>query len=279
MSRYNIRKNEKYPISRTKAHKVLKHENLNSGIFPSDFGLGTYRVYLLLSTLIHKELKCHDTESIPRSYTLSAKEYSSYFGTTNSVSYRILKNSIDHLLKAIITLKSIGKNKIIKINLCSKAEYNQDEGEIFVKFTDDIMPFLTSDFSKYTFYDLRFVAPFKSLYSLRIFELIWGFKHIGYREFLLSYFREIFNIQKKFLRFGHFRLRVLDHAVNEINEHHPFLELKVETFKNGNRVEKIKFVFRPVLKGDGCNSIEKFTKYHFKNIGNDEHETSIINLE
>ena len=58
-------------------------------------------------------------------------------------------------------------SSVIRINVCSTAEYKKNEGRILIKFTDDIMPYLSQVKKKFVLYNIKEIANFGSLYTTR----------------------------------------------------------------------------------------------------------------
>jgi plasmid replication initiation protein len=144
-------------LMQSKTPKAYKNKKLNNANF-GDFSHTDYQVFLHLVSKIggvDKLGKYLQPEQLGREHILTAKEFSEVFNTPLSHSYGILKKAVDKLMKTDIRVEKIermeknedeekikSKRRIWRINVCSQAEYNENEGKITVEFTDRIMPYL-----------------------------------------------------------------------------------------------------------------------------------------
>jgi plasmid replication initiation protein len=229
-------------ISKTpKAYKDKKLNNANFG----NFSHNDYQVFLHLVSKIggvDKEGKYLQPEQLQREYILTAKEFSEVFYTDIDNSYRYLKKAIDKLMKTDIKVERPDNQSIVRINVCSKAEYKKKEGLITLKFTDDIMPYLSQVRKKFVLYNLKEIANFNSLFTTRLYELIQEFKDTGYIVRSVEQLRTIFAVGNNFQRYNDFKKRTFDHACKEINLNHA-MNLGYEEIKKGRKVVAIKFIF------------------------------------
>jgi len=180
---------------------------------------------------------------LQREHTLTAKEFSEVFNTDIDNSYGYLKKAIDKLMKTDIRVESPKNQSIIRINICSQAEYTKKEGRITIQFTDSIMPYLAQVRKKFVLYNLKEIANFNSLYTTRLYELIQEFKDTGYMIKSIEKLRKIFAVGDKFKKYNHFKSRTFDHACKEINFNHA-MNLGYEEIKEGRKVVAIKFIFK-----------------------------------
>jgi len=223
--------------------KVTKSNNVNQANF-SDFSLSSYRVFLNLVAL----LKRYDTDKnlIPlelsnRTVSLSAIDYAKEFNTDESHAYRILKQAIDHLLKTSYSIP-YENGDILKINICSQAYYRKSQGKIDIEFTPNILPHIAGLKNKFTMYNLNDIAGFDSIYTTRLYELVMQFKLTGELKITVADLRFSLGCVAKFKLYGHFKAKVIQHAVDEINAQWT-LNLEYEEIKTGRSVTDLIFTF------------------------------------
>ena len=140
---------------------------------------------------------------------------------------------------------SLARNKsaeIWQINVCSMAKYNKKQGNITIKFTDDIMPYLSQVRQKFVIYNLKEIANFNSIYTTRLYELIQQFKETGYMIKSVEQLREIFVVGVKFKAYKDLKKITFNHACQEINDKYK-MNLGYEEIKEGRKVVAIKFIF------------------------------------
>jgi plasmid replication initiation protein len=249
--------------------RIYKLEKLNQGSFGS-FSNMDYQVFLLLISRIRSVDSSGEylyPHQLQREHILKASELCSVFSVDKSNSYRVLKKSCDKLLNKTLILEKPELNEVWKIGVCSMAKYNEKNGTITIKFTDDIMPYLAQVKERFTLYSLKEVSKFSSLYTTRLYELLQDFKTTGWMVKSIEQLRLSFAVGNKFSRYNGFKERTFSPACEEINRHHN-LNLRFEEIKEGRSVIAIKFTFN---KLDYVESIDPNTerkKRHYKKTKN-----------
>jgi plasmid replication initiation protein len=224
-------------IFNSKSPKRYKNKKLNNANY-GNFTHNDYQVFLHLVSKIggvDKEGKYLQPKQLQREHVLTAKEFSEVFNTDIDNSYGHLKKAIDKLMKTDIRVERPYNKSIVRINVCSKAEYTKREGRIAIKFTDDIMPYLSQVRKKFVLYNLKEIADFNSLYTTRLYELIQEFKDTGCMLKSIEQLRISFAVGDKFKKYNHFKIRTFDHACKEINLNHA-MNLGYEEIKEGRKV-------------------------------------------
>jgi len=145
-------------------------------------------------------------------------------------------------MKTDIKVQKTDSSNIIRINVCSQAEYAKKKGCISIQFTDSIMPYLSQVREKFTLYNLKEISDFNSIYNVRLYELIQGFKETGWMLKSVSQLRDTLAVGKKFKAYKDFKKHTFDHACQEINKKHQ-INLGYEELKEGRKVIAIKFIF------------------------------------
>jgi len=232
-------------LFKSKTPKVYKNKKLNTANF-GDFTHNDYQVFLHLVSKIggvDKEGKYLQPEQLQREHVLTAKEFSEVFNSNIDNSYRFLKQGVDKLLKTDIKVSKPESERVVRINVCSQAEYAKREGRITVEFTDRIMPYLAQVKEKFVLYNLKEISNFGSLYTTRLYELVQEFKDTGYMIKSVDQLRESFAVENKFKAYKDFKRYTFEHACNEINSNFK-IHLGFEEIKGGRKVVAVKFVFK-----------------------------------
>ena len=238
-------KNQLPKVLNSKTLKTYKNKKLNTANF-GNFTHTDYQVFLhLISKIggVNEVGKYLQPEQLQREHVLTAKEFNEVFSADIDNSYKFLKKSVDKLMKTDLTITRNESSELWRINVCSMAKYSKTEGRIIVKFTDDIMPYLSQVRKKFVLYNLKEVANFGSLYTTRLYELIQEFKDTGYMLKSVEKLRDIFAVGDSFKLYSDFKKRTFDHACKEINNNHE-LNLGYEEIKEGRKVIAVKFVFK-----------------------------------
>ncbi|MBX9837107.1 MAG: replication initiation protein [Silvanigrellaceae bacterium] len=242
-------KNELLPQTyKTKTSKVFKNKKLNTANF-GNFTHNDYQIFLHLVSKIGGVDECGkylQSEHLQREHILTAKEFSEVFNANVDNSYKVLRKAVDKLMKTDIKIEKPEDKGVVRINVCSKAEYNKNEGRISIKFTDDIMPYLAQVRKKFVLYNLKEIANFSSLYTTRLYELIQEFQETGWVLKSVDQLRQIFAVGDKLSLYADLKKKTFNHACQEINNNYD-MNLRFEEIKEGRKVVAVKFFFKKTL--------------------------------
>lgn len=130
-------------------------------------------------------------------------------------------------------------------SIISSPKIDKIKGYVIFTVLDDIWRCLL-DFTKgYRKYELVTAMQFKSVYSMRMYELMSGQKRP--LEFTFEDLKMRFGVKDKYKLVGHFKTRVLDIAKKELDESSPYSFNYIEV-KEGRKV--VGFKFFPTFKPD-----------------------------
>ena len=235
-------------VIKSKTAKVYKNKKLNTNF--GDYNLNDYQVFLYLISRIGgiDELgKYLQPDQLARTHTITAKEFALQFNLELGGVYTILKRIAKRLTEISITLEQPELFKTWHISLCSSTEYNHSLGSLTVKFSEEIMPYLSQVKSRFVLYNLKEVANFGSLYTTRMYEMVQEFKDTGVIIKSLEQLRNIFAVGNKYPVYKDFKVKTFNHAVDEINSQYKSMGLKYNEIKDGRKVVAVEFVFNPIL--------------------------------
>jgi hypothetical protein len=95
----------------------------------------------------------------------------------------------------------------------------------------------------FTVLELGNILDLKSKYAKALYPVLQQYKFTGIVKISIEQLKHILGAEKRYLRFDHFKERVLDPAIKELQATFP--NLNYSLMKNGNRYEKITFTFKP----------------------------------
>ena len=107
-----------------------------------------------------------------------------------------------------------------------------------------MIPYLSQLSKEFTQYKLKHVARFESVYSIRLYELLVQWNTFGEREIEVEWLKRQFQVEKKYDRVVDLKKRVIDPAVDEINQHSNFW-VKYGQRKSGRTITHFQFQFGP----------------------------------
>lgn len=138
--------------------------------------------------------------------------------------------------------KSVGRKS--RFRWVQRVDYIEKEGRIELRFSKDILPYLTSLSERFTRYSLADVANMSSSYAIRLYELLVQYNDIGKREIELVQLRQWFVLENKYPSIKDLKKWVIEPAINQINEHSP-LQVSWTQRKTGRTVTHLLFEWEP----------------------------------
>lgn len=166
-------------------------------------------------------------------------------GVHEKTAYRDLKEGINRLYERSINLSI--DDKSIKMRWVQEIQFLDSQSVIGIRFSKPILPFISNLSREFTKYALSDIAGINSRYGIRIYELLVQYRQIGKREISVESLRTMLELGKKYPLFADFKKRVIDTAIDQINEYSP-LKVTYEQKKTGRKVTHIIFSFKEKSK-------------------------------
>ncbi|WP_180090379.1 replication initiation protein RepM [Acinetobacter sp. YH12219] len=166
-------------------------------------------------------------------------------GVHEKTAYRDLKEGINRLYERSINLSI--DDKSIKMRWVQEIQFLDSQSVIGIRFSKPILPFISNLSREFTKYALSDIAGINSGYGIRIYELLVQYRQIGKREISVESLRTMLELGKKYPLFADFKKRVIDTAIDQINEYSP-LKVTFEQKKTGRKVTHIIFSFKEKSK-------------------------------
>jgi len=186
-------------------------------------------------------------------YTVSAQQIADMTGTSLGTAYQNLKAASERLYRREVTLheapngKGCDRGKVRLTRWVQTVEYREAEGLVALRFGTDMVPYLSQLTEQFTRYALTDVARMDSAYAIRLYELLCQWRDAGEREVSIDWLRDALYLDGKYPAIKDFKKRVIEPAVEQINEHSP-LWVKWDQRKTGRRVSHLIFTFGEKLK-------------------------------
>lgn len=187
---------------------------------------------------ILSKIKPNDKEN--QEYVISIKDFCLVCGIdhTNGGNYQHVKKALKSLRdKSFWLADKDGKETLV--GWLAKARIDKRSGKVTVRLDEDIQKHVLGLYNNYTQYSLLYTLPMKSSYSFRIYE------HLKSHAFKKVYTFDLDDLKQKigaavYTNFKDFRKKVLEVAVEEINEYTD-LEVSWEPITKGKKVIQLKF--------------------------------------
>lgn len=171
--------------------------------------------------------------------------------TSKNSLYTQIKNGMDKLGDRWLNLNESGSDKIRWIY---RKKYNETEGSITLYFTDEVLPMLSALSGSFTKYKLQYVSKFKSVHSIRIYELLVQWLVNGKREIEIDQLKKMLGVEGKYTRNSNFIEKVIKTSLNDINKFSN-LNASFSVSKTGKKVTHIEFTF--YIKKDSEKKVSK----------------------
>ena len=175
---------------------------------------------------------------------IDAKRYAEVFNTTRQNAYQRMKEAEETLFNRRFSFYD-ESGKLIKSRWIQQVRYLDDEGAIELVLTLAVVQGISRiDGVKefFTQYLLSQTSQLNSVYSARLYELLVQWRSAGKVPMIeLVSFREQLGIGvNEYQRIDHFKARVLDSAVKEINEKTD-IKVDYEQYKKGRSISGFSF--------------------------------------
>ena len=181
-------------------------------------------------------------------YSITAADLAAVAGIAVGDAYKELKDAALRLKRREVRLtqEPNGKGKKPKTMITGWVQtifYIEGEGRVELRFTKDMLPYLTGLQREFTRYALSDVAKMTSAHAIRLYELLVQWPE-GHRVVELDDLRRWLQLEDRYPSIKDLKRRVLDPAVEQINEHSP-LSLTWSQRKTGRKITHLVFDYTP----------------------------------
>ena len=155
--------------------------------------------------------------------------------------YIDVRKAVRKLMKRIITIDRKVRN--IDLHWIEAAEYG-DKGFIKICINQVLKPYLLNLKTQFTKYRISYIVHLRSTYSIRIYELLKRFEHIGAASFELDKLKYTLGVnQDEYKFYNHFKEKAILVAQKELFEKTD-LAFAFEEIKSGKKVTEIRFIIK-----------------------------------
>ena len=179
--------------------------------------------------------------SVPLRISLDLNEWQKYYPEDNP--WRTMRRAVSGLRRRHVTFHP--KTGVIEeVNWFASVTYYEGEGYLTMEFSRPMQIRLAGMLEQFTQVDLLSVSKLKSVYSIRLYELLSQWKSTGYRSMTLEDFRFSMDCQNVYTRLNNLTARVINPAIKEINAKTGLTITSLENIKRGRRITGLKFHFK-----------------------------------
>ena len=219
--------------------KVVKANTLIEAKYK--MGIEEQRLILYMVSLVEPQ------DEAFKEYEISVMDFSKMMNLTPKTQYNKFKQIGKNLTERGIWIKE--GQKTIKLCWLASAAYDEGVGIIKLSFSPYLKPYLLQLKRNFTMYDLKNIMFLKSIYSIRLFELLKQYEKLSQRVFLLDELKNILCVEnvKSYENYADLKKRIILVAQQELEEKCDIC-FTFEEIKEGKKVAKLKFF---IHKNDG----------------------------
>ena len=179
--------------------------------------------------------------------TVHAESYINHFSVHRNTAYQALKDACKDLFARQFSYQEQRPKGVANITSrwVSQIAYIDNSATVELIFAPAIIPLVTRLEEQFTSYELKQVSGLSSAYAIRLYEVLIAWRSTGKTPIIeLSDFRQKLGVlEGEYSRFNNFKVRVLDPAIKQINEHTD-ITVKVEQHKTGRTINGFSFKFK-----------------------------------
>lgn len=178
--------------------------------------------------------------------TVYAGDYAEQWGVSLPTAYEALQHAATQLFERRFTFQQETAKglKTTVSRWVSHVAYLEGESTVELAFAPHVRPLLCDLKEKFTHYALEQIADLNSVHAVRLYELLISWRSTGKTPVMeVAELRQRLGIEEKeYPRMTDFKRRVLDYAINQINEHTD-ITASYEQHKRGRRIVGFEFKF------------------------------------
>lgn len=224
---------------------VAKHNDLIQARMPN--------ITLDQMRILNMILGCFNPLNPKMHFDFTVKEFMEIFSLDEKSAYKQAENAVNSLRRQVFVLQDDERVRD-EVTIVTRKTYFKKEGRFHVQLHEELRPYIAELKSNYTKYFLENVTAFKSLHTLRLYEvamLVSG-KYNGDFTYDLDKLKYALGVYNKYKIYADFTKRVLAPAIDEINGKSDLL-VAFEPVRVGRSYKKIRIIAhkkneKPALK-------------------------------
>lgn len=189
-------------------------------------------------------------------YSVSASDLVE-LGSNQTKVYGQMKDAAKTLFNRYLTLTvEDGENLRTRyLRWVQTIDYADQESRIYLRFSKDLLPFISDIQREFTRFNLIDLTGIRSSYAIRLYAMLMQYQSTGKLAIKVDDLRERFELGDKFKQYGHLKVRVVEPAIQAINEgERTQIKVSYKEKKIGRRVDSLIFTFKlknAVINKDG----------------------------
>ena len=200
------------------------------------YKLSTTEIKFILLSLT--QIKKEDTEF--QEYEIKVSELEAYLQAEQNETR--LKQFAKKMMSKPLEVPT-GDGWIIA-NWFADVEYIRGQAKFKVSFSKKLKPYLLDLQKRFVHYNLRYILPLTSSYSVRIYQMLKEYEKLKIRYIKVDELMELLQVPKSYKIYNRFKEKVLEIAEKELLEHTD-IYFTLEEEKEGKKVDRLIFRIYP----------------------------------
>lgn len=171
--------------------------------------------------------------------------------------YRDMEKVTKSMVGRVLSIRNLDENYLLHVPWIASAKYLYKDGIVRFRISDELAPYLLKIKDQFTVIRMSDLMKFKSIYSIRIYELLKQYESLGCRKIALEDLRLSCGIPENRLNIiANFKIKVLEISKREINEKSDIL-IDFKFIKRSRKVIAIEFLINKnpkYVKEDNINN-------------------------
>lgn len=176
-----------------------------------------------------------------QNYIINIKDFVEEADYKSKMLYEKLRIDTKALISKVYEIEE--PDGLLQVSILAKAKYIKNKGQIQVAFAPDLKPYLLQLKEQFTATPLRYVLNFKSVHSIRIYEMLQQFRSTSFFVIGLEELKYRMNLEDKYKTYTLFKRRVIQQAQKELK--HTDMAFDFIEIKAGRKVQRIEFRIKP----------------------------------
>ena len=177
-------------------------------------------------------------------HKMDIKEFAKMIRVKVDNQYSKLRLVTRGLMRRILDIYEPEKREWLQVSWLSSARYQTSKGCVLLEFSPQLKPYLLQLKSQFTKIDIVDTLKFRSVYSVRIYELLSQYESVGRRKINIDDLRLYCGIEKnEYKDYGILKLRAIERAKSEINAKTEY-EIDYKEVKEARKVVSLEWTIK-----------------------------------
>ncbi|MGL6341410.1 MAG: replication initiation protein, partial [Waterburya sp.] len=174
-------------------------------------------------------------------FEMSIKDFADFLELDKKNFYRSMLSTTRDFIGRVIEFYDDELGKIRQMGVVTTVDYDLATKNVHIRINPDLKPYLIGLRSQFTMYSLQEVMQYKSVYSMRIYQILSQWNYQEKVKYTIEQLRFMLNIEPdEYKLYGDFKRKVLEVAKKEINKSST-LKFSYSEIKTGRKVTTIEF--------------------------------------